>query len=67
MTLAVGAVEGSPSVMDMPLAEFDPSPGALDLPLKGKTERCSRGSRPAAEHCPECGSPLCDDHAEPVL
>jgi hypothetical protein len=65
--LAVAAVEGSPSVMDMPMAGFDPSPTSLDLPEKEHRGMCSRCGRPAVGRCPECGSPLCDDHAEEVL
>jgi hypothetical protein len=63
--MAVAAVEDSPrpSPLDMDLRGIDPSPGALDLPVRGRPERCSRCGRPAVERCPECGSPLCDDCA----
>jgi len=57
--LAVAAVQGSPSVMDLPMADFDPSPGALDLAENEVRERCSRCGRPAEGTCPECGSPVC--------
>ena len=63
VSLAIAAVEGQPNVMDMPMAGFDPSPGALDLPLKDQAVRCSRCGRPAVGRCSECGSPLCDDCA----
>jgi len=59
--LAIAAVEGQPNAMDMPMAGFDPSPGALDLPDKEHRQVCSRCGRPAVDRCPECGSPLCDD------
>jgi hypothetical protein len=59
--LAVLAVQGSPSVMDLPMTGFDPSPGALDLPERQHRETCSRCDRPAVDRCPECGSPLCED------
>lgn len=59
--LAVLAVHGSPSVMDLPMADFDPSPGALDLPEREHRDTCSRCKRPAVDRCPECGSLLCED------
>jgi hypothetical protein len=57
--LAVAAVQGNPSVMDLPMAGFDPSPGALDLAENEVRERCSRCGRPAEDRCPECGCSLC--------
>ena len=57
--LAVLAVQGTPSVMDLPMTDFNPSPGALDL--TEMEQPCSRCGRPAVEQCPECGSPLCSD------
>ncbi len=59
--LAVLAVQGGPSVMDLPMTGFDPSPGALDLPEREDGEKCSRCDHPAVDTCPECGSPLCED------
>jgi hypothetical protein len=61
LRMAVLAVQGNPSVMDLPISGFDPSPGSLDLPLKDKTERCSRCGGPAVDRCPECGCPVCED------
>jgi hypothetical protein len=61
--LAVLAVQGSPSVMDLPMTDFDPSPTVLDLPEKEDGQPCSRCSRPAVDTCPACGSPLCEDCA----
>jgi hypothetical protein len=61
--LAVLAVQGSPSVMDLPMTGFDPSPGALDLPEREHRETCSRCGGPAVEYCQECGSTICGDCA----
>jgi hypothetical protein len=61
LDLAIGAVEGHPSVMHMPMARYDPSPDALDLPVREHAERCSRRGPPAVDRCPGCGSPLCED------
>jgi len=59
--MAIAAVEGNRSPVDIPVAGVDPSPGALDLP--DMEQPCSRRRRPAVDRCPECGSPLCGDCA----
>jgi hypothetical protein len=61
VTLAVAAVEGNPSVMDMPMTGFNHSPGALDLPDNEHRQVCSRCGRPAVDRCPGCGCPLCSE------
>jgi hypothetical protein len=61
--LAVAAVIGPPSVMDMPIGGFDPSPSALGIGDLDEPEICARGRCACTEvdRCPTCGCQLCED------
>ncbi len=58
--MAIAAVENERRPVDIPVADVDPSPGALDLP-EMEQMYSHRRRRSAVDRCPECGSPLCED------
>jgi hypothetical protein len=55
--LALGALEGHPNVMDLPMRGFDPSPTVLGLDDGYESEMRStpRGTGPAVDVCSKCG------------